>query len=173
MGNLISQLRFFNTFLKLPNQHVSNDIGAGVKIMEQTTNSKQWYMLFYLCKHSSRISQHSNLHEKATSNLTSGHGSWVSLNNDSWSCFFWVLFLIHLTWRLWRKTAYQLKTIFFTLPSAPCSFPQAAMTNTSLTERHATSSMPFFFKSAAWLTKPGRCVWKHQRKVNWCKDHCI
>lgn len=66
----------------------------------------------------------------------------------------------------------QEKNVVDTLPSAPCAFPQAAMTNASLTEMQATSCIPLFFKSSACSTKPGRCVWKQQDKynVNYCKD---
>ena len=44
-----------------------------------------------------------------------------------------------------------------TLSPAPLALPQASMTNTSLTARQATVSMPLARKSAACVTKPGRC----------------
>lgn len=43
-----------------------------------------------------------------------------------------------------------------TLPSAPCAFPQAAMTKASLTEMQATSCIPLLFKFSACSTNPGR-----------------
>lgn len=66
------------------------------------------------------------------------------------------------------------KNVVHTLPSVPCSFPQAAMTNASLTETQATSCIPLLFRSAACCTKPGRWVWKQQEKYNVSrrKDEC-
>lgn len=56
----------------------------------------------------------------------------------------------------------QVVQLYSTFPSAPCSFPHAAMTNASLTEIHAISCIPLFFSSAACSTKPGRWVWKQK-----------
>lgn len=58
----------------------------------------------------------------------------------------------NLTW--FHKSA-QNKAIR-AFPSALCSFPQADMTNASLTEMQASSCTPLAFKSSACCTNPGR-----------------
>ena len=44
-----------------------------------------------------------------------------------------------------------------TLPSAPWSLPQAAMTKASLTDMHTIKSTPFAVMASALFTKLGRC----------------
>src|SRR4051794_32750033 len=45
-----------------------------------------------------------------------------------------------------------------TLPSQPCSFPQAAITNASFTAMQATVSTPLALRASAFCTKLGRCL---------------
>lgn len=80
-----------------------------------------------------------------------------------WSAFISQFDFVDLV-QLVAEIACHTKIIAHTLPSAPCSFPQAAMTNASLTEMQATSWIPLPLKSSACCTKPGRWVWKKNKR---------
>ena len=45
-----------------------------------------------------------------------------------------------------------------TLPSVFCALPQAFITNASFTDRQAIVATPLLLMSAAFSTKPGRCL---------------